>query len=37
MEYDIKTIPRTEEGIAFNLEYYKPFRLRALQTDPSCK
>ncbi|KAK4212842.1 hypothetical protein QBC37DRAFT_465050 [Rhypophila decipiens] len=35
MNYAIKPIPKTEVGVAFYLNYYKPFRLRALETDPS--
>lgn len=37
MNYTIKAIPKTEEGVAFHLASYKPFRLRALKTDPSGK
>ncbi|KAM7192006.1 hypothetical protein V8F33_008584 [Rhypophila sp. PSN 637] len=36
MNYAIKPIPKTEAGVAFYLNYYKPFRLRALKTDPSA-
>ncbi|KAM7197648.1 hypothetical protein V8F20_006538 [Naviculisporaceae sp. PSN 640] len=32
----IRIIPQDEEGVAFYLAYYKPFRLRALETDPSA-
>lgn len=36
-EYNIKVIPKTEKGVDFYLRYYKPFRLRALKTDPACE
>ncbi|KAK3330298.1 hypothetical protein B0H66DRAFT_527659 [Apodospora peruviana] len=36
MDYNINIIPK-DDGVAFNLTTYKPFRLRALKTDPSCK
>ncbi|KAK0628141.1 hypothetical protein B0T17DRAFT_521928 [Bombardia bombarda] len=35
MKCDIKVIPLTEDGIVFYLSKYKPFRLRALECDPS--
>ncbi|KAK3337321.1 acyl-CoA N-acyltransferase [Cercophora scortea] len=36
MQHEIKVIRPTDDGVAFFLRSYKPFRLRALETDPSC-
>jgi len=37
MEFTIDILQTDEEGIKFYLEYYKPFRLLALQLSPEGK
>lgn len=36
-EWRIELIPPDEEGSRFYLDYYKPFRLAALEQDPDGK
>jgi hypothetical protein len=35
MQWSVKLIFSDEEGVALYLEYYRPFRLKALELDPS--
>ncbi|KAH8889517.1 hypothetical protein GQ53DRAFT_842827 [Thozetella sp. PMI_491] len=36
MEFSVQVLPKDQASVAFYVAKYKPFRLQALQTDPSC-